>query len=53
MLIAVHYAFYIGYPKSAPAQGFLLFIQELFLERNDMTVKHSTKYKGFINSVLK
>ena len=52
MLIAVYYAFYVHYPKSAPARSFLLFIQEILLEKQDMTIKRTAKYTSFINTVL-
>ena len=52
MLIAVYYAFYVQYPKSAPARSFLLFIQEILLEKQDMTIKRTAKYTSFINTLL-
>ena len=52
LLIAIYYIFFIGYPKSVPAQGFLLFIQEVFLGKKDKTVKRRAKYTGFVNSLL-
>ena len=51
MLIVVYCAFYIGYPKSSPTQGFLLFIQEVLLEEKDTIVKYSAKYSGVINAL--
>ena len=51
-LIASYYAFYVSYPKSSPATGMLLFIQELPLEQPDVTVKKTTKYVALINSIV-
>ena len=51
-LIAAYYAFYVSYPKSSPATGVLLFIQEVLLEQPDITVKKTTKYVALINSII-
>ena len=37
--IASYYAFFVSYPKSSPATGILLFIQEMLLCNRDDTVK--------------
>ena len=51
ILIAIYYVFYVGYPKSIPARRFLLFIQEVLLEKKHKTVKRSAKYTGFVNDL--
>ena len=51
ILIAIYYVFYVGYPKSIPARGFLLFIQEVLLEKKDKTVKRNAKYTG-VRSIM-
>lgn len=50
-LIATYYAFYVSYPKSSPATGVLLFIQELLLEQSDITMK-TTNYVALTNSIV-
>ena len=50
-LIASYYVFYVSYPKSSPATGVLLFIQEILLGQADVTTKKTSKYIGLINSV--
>ncbi len=39
-LIACYYVFFIGYPKSGPAAGTLLFIQEVLMK---LPAKHVRK----------
>ena len=51
-LIAAYYVFFISYPKSSPASSFLLFIQEFLLDKKDSSIKHSARYKSFINALL-
>ena len=41
-LIAIYYVFYINYPKSVPASGLLLFIQEVLLGAHEVFL-----YKAF------
>ena len=50
-LIASYYVFYVSYPKSSPATGVLLFIQEVLLGQADITIKKTSKYIELINSV--
>jgi hypothetical protein len=50
-LIAAYYTFYVSYPKSSPATGVLLFIEELLLEQPDVTVK-KTKYVALIDAII-
>ena len=38
-LIATYYVFYINYPKSVPASGLLLFIQEFLVGAHEIFVK--------------
>ena len=51
-LIATYYTFYISYPKSLPAQSFLLFVQDVLLEDSDITCKRSSKYMSLVNSIM-
>ena len=48
-LIATYYTFHVSYPKSVPARSFLLFIQEFLLEQRYAGVKHTARYKDFVN----
>ena len=43
-LISTYYAFYVGYPKSPPAAGLLLFIQEVPLDQTEEKQKKTAKY---------
>ena len=51
-LLATYYAYDVQYPKSLPAQSFLLFIQEVLLGCKDMHARHSAKYKSFVNKLF-
>ena len=42
-LIATYYEFYVSYPKSSPAAGVLLFIQEVLLCQPDVQIKKDFK----------
>ena len=50
-LIASYYVFCVSYPKSSSAPGVLLFIQEILLGQQDVTVKKTMKYISLVNSV--
>ena len=50
-LLAAYYIFYVKYPKSTPAAGFLLFLQEIILESPERSKKTST-YASLINSIV-
>ena len=52
-ILATYYAYYINYPKSLPAQSFLLFVQEILLGKDSVGIKRSSKYSTFINYILK
>ena len=49
-LLAAYYVFYIKYPKSTPAAGFLLFLQEMILDAPERSKKTST-YASLINLI--
>lgn len=51
-LIGAYYTFYINYPKSHPAAGFLLFTQEILMGKQELQLKKTTKYNSFIDSIL-
>ena len=51
-LLAIYYAYDVKFPKSLPAQSFLLFIQEVLLGCKDMHARHSAKYKMFANKLF-
>lgn len=52
-LIATYYCYYISYPKSLPAQSFLLFVQEILLKEKAVSgVKRSSKYSKLVNFIL-
>lgn len=51
-LIATYYCYYISYPKSLPAQSFLLFVQILLKEKAVSGVKRSSKYSKLVNFIL-
>ena len=44
--------YYINYPKSCPASGLLLFVQELLLGSLETSLKKPAKYSQFIDSIL-
>ena len=48
-LLAAYYAFYVNYPKSHPAAGILMFMQELLLCIPDDTSKKSSTYSSLID----
>ena len=48
-LLAAYYVFYINYPKSHPAAGILMFMQELLLCIPDETTKKSSTYSALID----
>ena len=48
-LLSSYYAFYINYPKSSPATGVLLFIQEILLCIPDTTVKKTSTYSSLVD----
>ena len=51
--IATYYCYYIMYPKSLPAQSFLLFVQEILLKEKAVSgVKQSSKYSKLVNFIL-
>jgi len=50
-LLAAYYVFYVRYPKSTPATGFLLFLQEIILDTPERSKKTST-YASLINSII-
>ena len=50
-LLAAYYVFYVKYPKSTPAAGFLLFLQEIILDSPERSKKTST-YASLINSII-
>jgi len=52
VLIATYYVFYISYPKSAPAAGLLLFIQEILMGKKELHLKKTTRYASFIDSII-
>lgn len=52
VLIATYYVFYISYPKSAPAAGLLLFIQEILMDKQEENLKKTTRYTSFIDSII-
>ncbi len=52
LLIALYYIFDINYPKSCPASGLLLFVQELLLGAHEHNLKKSAKYTQFIDSII-
>ena len=47
-LLAAYYAFYVNYPKSHPAAGILMFMQELLCIPDDTSKKSST-YSSLID----
>ena len=51
-LLSSYYAFYIKYPKSVVALSFLLFVQEILLGKDDISVRRTSKYASFVNSIL-
>ncbi len=52
VVIATYYAFYICYPKSAPAAGLLLLIQELLLDKHEEKLKKTTRYLSLFDSIV-
>ena len=52
LLMAVYYVFFVGYPKSTAASSFLLFVQKFLLGIKDTSVRHSARYKSFVNALL-
>lgn len=48
-LLASYYAFYINYPKSLPASGVLLFMQEHLLCMPDTSAKKTSTYSTLID----
>ena len=50
-LLASYYTYYISYPKSSPAAGILLFMQELLLCMPDTTVKKTSTYSSLIDAL--
>ena len=48
-LSATYFTFHVNYPKSVPAQSFLMFIQEMLLDHTKM--KRSAKYRTFISAI--
>ena len=51
-LLATYYVFYINYPKSGPAAGTLLFLQEVLLNQPAKNIRKPARYSTLINSVL-
>ena len=51
-LISTYYDFYVSYPKSPPAAGLLLFIQEVLLDQTKEKQKKTAKYVQLVNAVL-
>ena len=50
-LLASYYVYYISYPKSPPAAGTLLFMQEMLLCMPDASVKKTSTYSALIDSI--
>lgn len=50
-LSATYFTFHVNYPKSVPAQSFLMFIQEMLLDQKDTKMKRSAKYRTFISAI--
>jgi len=50
-LLVVYYVFYVKYPKSTPATGFLLFLHKIILDVPERSKKTST-YASLINSII-
>lgn len=51
-LLASYYVFYVSYPKSGPAAGTLLFLQEVVLNEQAQVIRKPARYSSLINSVL-
>lgn len=51
-LFAAYYVLYVNYPKSAPAAGLLLFVQEVLMGMKELNLKKTVRYSSFINSVM-
>ena len=51
-LLASYYVYYIKYPKSGPAAGLLLFLQEVILNKPAKHVRKPARYSSFVNAVL-
>ena len=51
-LLASYYVFYVSYPKSGPAAGTLLFLQEVVLNEQAKVIRKPARYSSLINSVL-
>ena len=52
-LIATYWAYHIQYPKPLPSLNFMLFVQEVLLERKDETgARKSAKYSKLLNYIL-
>ena len=51
-LIATYYVFHVNYPKSGPASGVLLFIQEVLMNMPAKHVRKPARYSSLVNSLL-
>ena len=51
-LLCSYYVFYVKYPKSAPAAGLLLFLQEVILDEPAKHVRKPARYNALVNAVL-
>ena len=52
-LIATYWAYHIQYPKPLPYLNFMLFVQEVLLERKDETgARKGAKYSKLLNYIL-
>lgn len=51
-LLASYYVFFVKYPKSAPAAGLLLFLQEIILNKPAKNVRKPARYSALVNALL-
>ena len=51
-LLSCYYVFYVSYPKSGPAAGTLLFLQEVVLNEPAKLIRKPARYSSLINSIL-
>ena len=51
-LLCCYYVFYVRYPKSGPAAGLLLFLQEVILNEPAKHGRKPARYSSLVNAVL-